>query len=171
MHATYWTHCLFTPGAADGDDFFTEEELLLKTLQRKKETNSERVSAATSNSVACVSPCVSECLPFHTVYICPPAAAGGPSGVLVCSIGQSERLHVTRNPKPRVRAANRRKGWTFPLFSISLVEKKTKLVWWIFSGYTLTSLRQREPPSLKVGLHRKLIWRKTKAELLLRNMK
>lgn len=34
------TYSLFTPGTTDGDDFFTMEELLLKTLQEQGEEHS-----------------------------------------------------------------------------------------------------------------------------------
>lgn len=34
------TYSLFTPGTTDGDDFFTVEELLLKTLQKQGEVHS-----------------------------------------------------------------------------------------------------------------------------------
>lgn len=77
------THRLFTPGTTDGDYFFTVEELLLKTLQ-KRNRNTLKSVCMNNNNCEQHNVCACLCLPFHTVYISPPVSVCEPSDVSVC---------------------------------------------------------------------------------------
>lgn len=129
-----FTHRQFTPRTAYGDDFFTVEELLLETLRKR------RLGMSVCRRRSGV-PAFADS-PSHTVCICPPVCACEPSDA-------SARSAVTQEGQK-----NKKK---------QLLRLLVCPVCWQKQRRKLTSRRHRDPPSLKVGLHLKLICGETRS--------